>query len=122
MSTTADDFVDATTFDSVPQHHGATDGLFVKTALGLSVITGIEVAWTYIPWADGTLFTFLEVGGLLLLMAFKFFMVANVFMHLKWDSKLLTGFFYFGVVLAVIVYLVVLFTFQFFSSGSPPYA
>lgn len=119
MSTT-DDLIDVTTIDSNPEHHGATDKLFVQVAIILAVVTAVEVAWSYLPWGDGTAMVALEIGGLLVMMAFKFYMVASVFMHLKWDSKLLTGFFYFGLVLAVGVYVVALAAFEFFSSSSPP--
>ncbi|MCB0962245.1 MAG: cytochrome C oxidase subunit IV family protein [Acidimicrobiales bacterium] len=115
--TTGDDLIDVTTIDSNPSHHGATDKMFVQVAILLAAVTAVEVAWSYLPWGDGAAMTVLEVGGLLAMMGFKFYMVASVFMHLKWDSKLLTGFFYFGLGLAVAVYLAVLFVFEFFSSG-----
>ena len=114
---TSDDLIDVTTIDSNPSHHGATDKMFVQVAILLAAVTAVEVAWSYLPWGDGAAMTVLEVGGLLAMMGFKFYMVASVFMHLKWDSKLLTGFFYFGLGLAVAVYLAVLFVFEFFSSG-----
>jgi cytochrome c oxidase subunit IV len=38
----------------------------------------------------------------------------SVFMHLKFDSKIFSMMFYAGLVLAVGVYMVFLFTFQFF--------
>ena len=117
---TSDDLIDVTTIDSNPSHHGATDKLFVQTAIILAAVTAVEVAWSYLPWGDGAAMTVLEVGGLLAMMGFKFYMVASVFMHLKWDSKLLTGFFYFGLGLAVAVYLIMLAAFEFFSSSSPP--
>jgi cytochrome c oxidase subunit 4 len=54
--------------------------------------------------------------ALLILMAFKFFAVVLFFMHLRFDNRLFSILFYMGLVLAVGVYLVALFTFQFFSS------
>lgn len=113
--------VDANT---VTLDHGAgahpTDKLFIKTAVLLAVVTAVEVAWSYLPWkewGDSRALYFAEVGGLLAMMAFKFFVVASVFMHLKFDRKILTGVFYFGVVIAVVVYLAVLSTFHFFTGG-----
>jgi cytochrome c oxidase subunit 4 len=50
------------------------------------------------------------------MMLFKFYIVASIFMHLKWDSKLLTGVFYFGLGLAVIVYLIMLTTFRYWAA------
>jgi hypothetical protein len=49
-------------------------------------------------------------------MTIKFFMIVMIFMHLKFDSKLFGFMFYTGLGLAVFVYLVFLFTFQFFRS------
>jgi cytochrome c oxidase subunit 4 len=95
--------------------HGLSDLGYVKIAGFLAVVTGAEVAWSYLHWGDGVGYTIAEVGGLLLMMAVKFFVVASFFMHLKFDSKLLTGLFYFGLGLAASVYLAVLFSMQFFS-------
>ena len=84
--------------------------LYVLTAIGLAILTGIEVctylfpkfqAW-YWQGTDGVTFV------LLLLMAVKFFTVAYVFMHLKFDKRLLTVVFYSGLALAVVVYVAVL--------------
>ena len=101
-------------------HAHPTDKLFVKTAIILAAVTAVEVAWSYLPWddwGDGKALYLLEVGGLLGMMAFKFFMVASVFMHLKFDSKILTRIFYAGLALAVAVYLAVLATFEFFTGA-----
>lgn len=103
-------------------HAHPTDLMFVKVAVLLAAVTAVEVAWSYLPWPDRGLGHIAEVGGLLIMMGFKFFMVANVFMHLKFDNKLLTAVFYFGLILAVCVYLAVLFTFQFFTGEHLPYA
>jgi len=89
--------------------HHPSDGHYVKIAVALAVITALEVAWSYMG-----LPTVLEVGGLLLMMAIKFFVVAAQFMHLKFDSKVLTRLFYAGLFLAVGVYLAALFTFRIF--------
>ena len=52
--------------------------------------------------------------ALLIMMTIKFFMIVLVFMHLKFDSKIFGYMFYTGLGLALFVYLVFLFTFQFF--------
>ncbi len=101
-------------------HHGPTDGYFIKIAVILAAITAVEVAWSYLPWSDwghGFGIVFAEVGGLLIMMAVKFYIVASVFMHLKYDSQILTRVFYAGLALAVAVYLAVLATFEIFSGG-----
>lgn len=98
--------------------HGPSDKYYVQIAVALAVITGVEVAWSYLPWGDSTAITLIEVGGLLAMMAVKFVVVASNFMHLKFDDKLLTRVFYAGLILAISVYLIALFTFQLFS-GNP---
>jgi len=91
--------------------HHPTDGYYVRIAIVLAVITAAEVAWSYIP----NLPTWLELGGLLGMMGVKFALVALHFMHLKFDSKILTRLFYGGLFLAVGVYLIALFTFDIFN-------
>lgn len=102
-------------------HEHNHDMLFVRTAVFLAIITAIEVAWSYLPvWKDATgLKSFLEIGGLFVMMAIKFVMVTMTFMHLRFDNKLLTRVFYFGLALAISVYVAVLFTFELFGSGRP---
>lgn len=102
-------------------HHGPTDMLLIKIALILALVTAVEVAWSYLPWPDDGIGVAFEVAGLLVMMAFKFYVIASFFMHLKWDHNLLTGVFYFGLALAAFVYLAALLTFEFFGGGSPPY-
>jgi cytochrome c oxidase subunit 4 len=90
------------------------DRVYVLTAVVLTAITAVEVATYYL--SDFPLFKapFL-VPTLLLLGAVKFFIVAYIFMHLKFDKKVLTTIFYSGVVLALLVYLAVLTVFRFWT-------
>lgn len=62
----------------------------------LTVITAVEVAIFYIPALESVL-----VPLLLLLSAAKFVLVIMFFMHLKFDSKIFSGLFLAGMVLAV---------------------
>ena len=104
-----------------PGEH-ASDRQFVKVFLGLVVVTAVEVAWAYAPWADEDASrgaTALYWGGLMGMMGFKFFIIASYFMHLRFDNKILTRVFYAGVVLAVAVYLIALCTSQLFSNKPP---
>ena len=98
-------------------HHGPPDKYYVRIAAGLAGITALEVVWTYLPWGEGTAWVMAEVGGLLLMMAIKFVVVASNFMHLKFDDKILTRVFYAGLILAVGVYLAALTTFELFGGG-----
>jgi cytochrome c oxidase subunit 4 len=88
--------------------HGLTDIGYVKVALLLAVITGLEITLSYVD--VGPLF----LPALLVMMAVKFFTVVLYFMHLKFDNRIFTVLFYMGLLLAVGVYLAALLTFQFF--------
>jgi cytochrome c oxidase subunit IV len=94
------------------EHHGLTDLGYVKVAAALAIITGIEVAISYMVDDLGALFLPLLLG----LMVIKFFSVVLYFMHLKFDNKLFTLLFYMGLFLAVGVYVAALCTFKFFGS------
>lgn len=104
-----------------PGEH-ASDRLFVKVFFGLVILTIVEVLWAYAPWAAEDASrgaTALYWGGLMIMMGFKFFIIAGYFMHLRFDNKILTRVFYAGVVLAVTVYIIALSTFQLFSNKPP---
>jgi len=92
--------------------HGLSDLGYVKVALALALITGIEVALSYMVDDLGALFLPLLIG----LMLIKFFSVVLYFMHLKFDNRLFSILFYMGLGLAVGVYIATLFTFKFFNS------
>ena len=81
------------------------EALYVKVALILAVVTGIEVGLYYTKFSKVT-----TNVALLLLAAIKFFMVAAYFMHLRFDSHLLRRLFLTGFVLAVSVYIAYLLT------------
>jgi len=87
-----------------------SDWSYVKLAIALAVITGIEVLLSYIQDDLGTVF----LPALLFLMLVKFFAVVMVFMHLRYDSKIFGWMFYLGLGLATFVYTVALCTFKFF--------
>ena len=55
---------------------------------------------------------------LLVLAATKFAMVAAFFMHLRFDNRVLRRLFLTGIILAIIVYIVVLFMFGVFGTGT----
>ena len=65
--------------------------------------------------------SYLDVGALflpamLILMAIKFVTVVSIFMHLKFDSRIFAWCFYSGLILALVVYIATLATFQFFDT------
>ena len=90
-------------------HEHASDLIYIKLAVLLAVLTGAEVAWPYII-EDGPAL----MWPLLIMMVVKFALIAAYFMHLKFDSKILTRIFYTGLLLAVSVYVVVLITMHVF--------
>lgn len=112
MSATTDHAAQA---DAAEHHHAhdehvPSDGYFIKIAIILAIVTALETS-TY--WWPDSMDSF-ATPALLIMMAIKFFMIVSIFMHLKFDSKIFSLMFYMGLVLAVGVYLVFLFTFQFF--------
>lgn len=106
MTDTATPEAAAETVEHEDGHAHASDLLYIKIALVLAVITGVEVAWPYI-FDDGPVL----MWPLLAMMLVKFVVIAGFFMHLRFDSKILTRIFYTGLALAVGVYLAALWTF-----------
>lgn len=85
------------------------DIYYVKIAIILAVITGVEVALSY---ADvGPFF----LPALFILMAVKFVMVVLFFMHLKFDSAWFNMAFWTGLFLTLGVYAAALACFHFFT-------
>jgi len=81
---------------------------YIRIAIILAAITGLEVSTYYVDF--GVLF----LPALLIMMVIKFVMVVSYFMHLKFDNKIFSFLFYAGLVLAVGVYAAFLATFKFF--------
>ncbi len=92
--------------------HGLTDAGYVKIALFLAIVTAAEVAMSYTIDFWGPLF----LPVLIAMMLVKFFVVILFFMHLRFDNRLFSIMFYLGMILAIGVYVVMLFSFRFFSS------
>jgi len=91
-------------------HDHPSDSKYVQIALLLGFLTAVEIVMFVIEDSLGA--TVVKLG-LLILMAVKFWIVGAYFMHLKFDSKILTGLFVFGLILAIIVYFVMLSAFEF---------
>jgi cytochrome c oxidase subunit 4 len=89
-------------------HAHPTEREDVKVALIRAVLTAIEVAIFYVAFLRGVLRPLLGV-----LMLAKFMYVAGYFMHLKYDSKIFRGLFVVGIVLALAVFAVALWTFTY---------
>ncbi len=115
MALTSHDQIPTEVLDGAVKEY-SRDKIYVLTALFLGAITVIEVLTYAAPdfplWADSLL-----VPVLMILMAVKFFTVLYIFMHLRFDKKILTYFFYSGLVLAVLVYIAVLSAFRIWWPG-----
>jgi len=94
-------------------HEHPSDGKYVQIAIFLGVITAMEVAIPYITEVSG-----IWLAVMLVLMVIKFFVVVAWFMHLKFDSSLFRRLFVGGLVLAVLVYLAALTSFQYFGDDT----
>jgi len=81
----------------------------VKVAAILAFLTALEVGTYFIEEAS----TQLLVGILIPMMIVKFGTVIMYFMHLKYDNPLFKRVFLFGLILAVVVFLIMLTTFEF---------
>jgi cytochrome c oxidase subunit IV len=87
--------------------------VFVRLALVLAVITGIEIILVNLPFATWFLFSALVTLSLV-----KFLCVIFVFMHLRWDRVFCTLLFLIGLVLALGTVAALLALFQ--SEASAP--
>jgi cytochrome c oxidase subunit IV len=85
---------------------------YVLIAVVLVVITGFEVATSYL---EGDVNSNLIIAALGIMAALKFFLVVAWFMHLRTDSKVLRRFFLTGLCAAPFLYLMVLLTLHFAS-------
>jgi cytochrome c oxidase subunit 4 len=76
----------------------ATTGHYVRIAIILTILTILEVGTYYvaIPFA-------LLVPLLIVLAGMKFALVVAYYMHLRYDSKLFSGFFFFGLVIEILL-------------------
>ena len=86
---------------------------YAKVAALLGVITGVEVGIFYIGAIKDLL-----VAMFIVLSAVKFALVAMFYMHLRFDSRLFSGFFVGGLMLAASVILALMALFQLFAGSS----
>jgi cytochrome c oxidase subunit 4 len=92
------------------EHDHPGDGLYIRVALILGLITAAEVATYYVDIGKAM------VPALCIMMVAKFAIVGAYFMHLKFDSSLFTRVFASGIVLAIGVYLAALTSLEIFSN------
>lgn len=109
MSTTAAD--DTHHVDEHDDHEHPSDVKYIQIAIILAIVTAIEVLTYFVEIGDAL------IPSLIVMMVVKFWLVAGYFMHLKFDNPVLTRIFVFGLVLAVIVYLIFLSSSEFWTKG-----
>ena len=88
----------------VEAHEGAARSTYWIIAVVLAMITMLEVAVFYVPAIRGVI-----VPVLLVLSATKFALVAMFFMHLKYDTPVLTVVLSIGLVVATAIILAMMF-------------
>lgn len=88
-------------------HDHPGEGMYIKIALILAVITAVEVAFSYWEAVEGIL-----APSLIAMSIVKFAIVVLYFMHLKFDSRLFRRLFVAGLCLAVFCFTAVLTTFH----------
>ena len=111
MSTTTDNPPAAEIRDDAAphEHDHPSDLKYLKIALILGVITAFEVGTYFIEDASTTFL----VLTLFPMMIAKFLIVTGYFMHLKYDNPLFRRVFFFGLILATAVFLIVLTAFEY---------
>lgn len=93
--------------------HQVADKTYVMVAIFLAVMTALEVIASYTKDQLGPFHDWVLIA----LMLIKFVCVAMYFMHLKFDHALCRKIFFFGVIVAGLIYCGMLSTFQFWASG-----
>jgi cytochrome c oxidase subunit IV len=78
---------------------------YVMIAVVLVVITGFEVATSYL---EGDINPNLIIGALAVMAALKFFLITAWFMHLRTDRIIYRRFFLLGLLAAPVLYFIVL--------------
>lgn len=94
MSQQESQVAEAHSDDAVHTGH-PTPGTYFKVAMALSILTAIEVAIFYV-----TQLSYVIIPILAILSIGKFVLVVMYYMHLKFDSKIFTGMFFFGMLVA----------------------
>ena len=79
---------------------------YVKIAIGLAVLTAIEVALFYVN--ESLRLGWINTAALLILAFLKFVIVMGWYMHLRFEKTMVSRFFAVGFVLAFTLYAVVL--------------
>jgi cytochrome c oxidase subunit 4 len=107
--TTATDTPDVDDVEHADHVEHPSDLLYVKVALFLAALTALEVGTYFLDDPS----TGLLVAVLFPMMVIKFVTVIFYFMHLKYDNPLFKRVFLFGLILAIIVFVIALTAMEF---------
>lgn len=123
MSTTIEELDDDSPVHPGEHHtHGPSNSTYFRVFFVLVAITLLEVS-TYFwdSWFGRTDTSMVAYPVLIVLMVIKFGLIASFFMHLRFDSRMLTRIFYFGIVVAFVVYAAALATMNIFTDNGNPW-
>lgn len=87
--------------ESIVVHAHPSASTYIKLAVVLGIITMAEVVTYYLTGFS----VYLIVTALIILSALKFYFVVSYYMHLKYDARLLTGIFVWGLFVATSIIL-----------------
>ena len=93
---------------SAAEHHHPEPKDYVRIAIVLAVLTVAEVGLFYLESGVESITQSITVPALILLSALKFYLVVAMFMHLRYEKRMLSRFFTIGGVLAGALYLITL--------------
>lgn len=122
MSTTVEELDDDSPAHPEEHHsHGPGNRTYFAIFWILVAITALEVStYFWSSWfGDGSHYP--AVVLLVIMMIVKFVLIGSFFMHLRFDSRLLSRIFYFGLAVAVIVYVIALATMNIFTDNGNPW-
>lgn len=122
MSTTVEELDDDSPVHPGEHHtHGPSTSTYFTIFWVLVAITALEVS-TYF-WSSwfGDASHYPAIVLLVVMMVVKFVLIASFFMHLRFDSKLLSRIFYFGLLVAMMVYVAALATMNIFTDNGNPW-
>ena|SRR6266508_4781103 len=94
------------------EHKHPSDRQYVVIAAILAVITAAEISTYW--WKDHE--TWQLVAVLFPMMIAKFLIVCGYFMHLRFDNPIFRRIFFFGLILAVVVYMVAMTSMELFGT------
>ena len=93
---------------STDAHHHPEPKDYIRIALVLAILTAAEVGLFYLEKGVESITQTITVPALLALSALKFYLVVALFMHLRYEKRLLSRFFTTGGILAGSLYLIIL--------------